>query len=207
MVNYEVTFIVDPVLSGDEINATAQTYIELLKNEGCNIVYVNEMGLRQLAYEINRRQSGVYFCVEFETEKGDFLANMELSLRRDERIMRFLTTRLDKFGVKYNEDKRNGLIGKKKVEKKRDDNDRDRNDRDRNDRGDRDRNDRNDRDRNAPRNEAPRTEAPAPKNEAPKNEVPAPVIETPTVEVPAPVTETPTVEVPETTTEPTVTAE
>lgn len=186
MVNYEVTFIVDPVLSGDEINATAQTYIELLKNEGCNIVYVNEMGLRQLAYEINRRQSGVYFCVEFETEKGDFLANMELSLRRDERIMRFLTTRLDKFGVKYNEDKRNGLIGKRKVEKKRDDNDRDRNDRDRNDR-----NDRNDRDRNAPRNEAPRTEAPAP-----KNEVPAPAV-----------IETPTVETPEITTEPTVTAE
>ncbi|MFN7118569.1 MAG: 30S ribosomal protein S6, partial [Saprospiraceae bacterium] len=84
MVNYEVTFIVDPVLSGDEISATAQTYIELLKNEGSNIVHVNEMGLRPLAYEINKRQSGVYYCIEFATEKTDFLSNMELSLRRDE---------------------------------------------------------------------------------------------------------------------------
>lgn len=142
MVNYEVTFIVDPVLSGDEINATAQTYIELLKNEGCNIVHVNEMGLRPLAYEINRRQSGVYYCVEFETEKGDFLSNMELSLRRDERIMRFLTVRLDKYGVKYNEDKRKGLIGsKKKAEKKRDENEREQ-PRERNERQDRNRNER-----------------------------------------------------------------
>jgi small subunit ribosomal protein S6 len=116
MNNYEVTFIVDPVLSGDEINATAQTYVELLKNEGCNVVHIDEMGLRQLAYSINRRQSGVYFCVEFETPNGDFLSNMELSLRRDERIMRFLTVRLDKYGVKYNDDKRKGLIGKKKTQ-------------------------------------------------------------------------------------------
>ena len=160
MVNYEVTFIVDPVLSGDEIKATAQTYIELLKNEGCNIVYVNEMGLRQLAYEINRRQSGVYYCVEFETEQGDFLSNMELSLRRDERIMRFLTVRLDKFGVKYNADKRSGLIGKKKTEKKREETTEREPSRDRNDR-----------DRNAP---APKQEAAASKQEkapAPKQEV------------------------------------
>ncbi len=114
MTNYEVTFIVDPVLSADEIQATAQTYVDLLRNEGCNIVHVDEMGLRQLAYNINKRQSGVYYCVEFETPNGDFLTGMELSLRRDERIMRFLTARLDKYGMKFNADKRNGLIGKKK---------------------------------------------------------------------------------------------
>ena len=39
---------------------------------------------------------------------------MELAFRRDERIMRFLTVKLDRYGVKFNEDKRSGLIGKKK---------------------------------------------------------------------------------------------
>ena len=114
MNHYEVTFIVDPVLSGDEIKATAQTYVDHLTNEGCTIVHVDEMGLRPLAYAINKRSSGIYYCVEFSSENGVFLDNLELSLRRDERIMRFLTTKLDKYGVKYNEDKRNGLIGKKK---------------------------------------------------------------------------------------------
>jgi small subunit ribosomal protein S6 len=114
MNHYEVTFIVDPVLSGDEIKATAQTYVDHLTTEGCTIVHVDEMGLRPLAFPINRRSSGIYYCVEFSNENGAFLGNLELSLRRDERIMRFLTVKLDKYGVKYNEDKRNGLIGKKK---------------------------------------------------------------------------------------------
>jgi predicted flap endonuclease-1-like 5' DNA nuclease len=39
-------------------------------------------------------------------------------MRRDERIMRFLTVKLDKYGVKYNDDKRKGLIGKAKRKKK-----------------------------------------------------------------------------------------
>ncbi len=119
MKNYEVTFIVDPVLSGDEIKATAQTYVDQIKKEGFEIIHVDEMGLRTLAYPINRRNSGVYFTVEFQGPNGELIDKLELALRRDERIMRFLCIKLDKYGVKYNEDKRNGLIGKvKKKEKK-----------------------------------------------------------------------------------------
>ncbi len=118
MRNYEVTFIVDPVLSGDEVKATAQKYVDHLQNEKCNIVHVDEMGLRKLAYEIKKRQSGYYYCIEFSSETGGFLDPMELILRRDDSIMRFLTVRLDKYGVKYNQDKRDGKIGKVKRKKK-----------------------------------------------------------------------------------------
>ncbi len=114
MRNYEVTFIVDPVLSGDEIKSTAQTYSDLLANEGCKIVHTEHMGLRQLAYPINKRSSGVYYCLQFQAETGAPVPKMELAFRRDERIMRFLTVALDKYGVKYNDDKRAGKIGKKK---------------------------------------------------------------------------------------------
>ncbi len=132
MKNYEVTFIVDPVLSSDDIKSTAQTYVDLISNKGCQIVHVDEMGLRPLAYPINKRHSGVYFCVEFEGSTGDMITDVELALRRDERIMRFLTVKLDKYGVKYNADKRNGLIGKVKKKEKVERNER--NDRDRGDR-------------------------------------------------------------------------
>ncbi|HKK78987.1 MAG TPA: 30S ribosomal protein S6 [Phaeodactylibacter sp.] len=123
MKNYEVNFIVDPVLSGEEIKATAQTYVDHLKNEGCTIVHVDEMGLRQLAYPINKRTSGVYYCIEFEAPNGELVDPMELSLRRDERIIRFLTVALDKHGVKYNADKRAGKIGKVTKKKKKEDRD------------------------------------------------------------------------------------
>ncbi len=125
MRNYEVTFIVDPVLSSDEIKKTAQAYEDFITTEGGKIVHMDEMGLRQLAYPIKKRSSGIYYSVEFEIADGLIISKLELSMRRDERIMRFLTVALDKYGVKYNDDKRNGKIGKvskrDKDKKKKDD--------------------------------------------------------------------------------------
>lgn len=112
MRHYELTFVVDPVLSNEEIQSIRQTYEDLVKKQGCTIVHIEDSGLKQLAYPINKRNSGIYFTIEFSSENGEAIAPVELALRRDERIMRFLTISLDKFGVKYNEDKRNGLIKK-----------------------------------------------------------------------------------------------
>ena len=112
MRHYELTFIVDPVLSNEETQAISKTYQDQVKKQGCQIVHVDDMGLRQLAYPLNKRNSGIYYSIEFTSENGEAIAPVELSLRRDERIMRYLTIALDKFGAKYNEDKRNGLIRK-----------------------------------------------------------------------------------------------
>ncbi len=116
MRHYEVTFVVDPVLSGDEVKSAAEHIQNELKSFGATIVALDEMGLKQLAYQINRRSSGVYFCVEVACEGAEWMGKFELNLKRDDRIMRFLTCRLDKYGIKYNDDKRNGRIGKKKKE-------------------------------------------------------------------------------------------
>lgn len=113
MRHYEVTFIVDPVLSGDEVKSTADHILNELKNFGATIVAVDEMGLKQLAYPINRRSSGVYYCVEFGCLEADWLVKFELGLKRNEKLLRFLTVKLDKYGIKYNDDKRNGRIGKR----------------------------------------------------------------------------------------------
>ncbi len=116
MRHYEVTFIVDPVLSGDEVKATAEQILEELKQFGAQIVAVEEMGLRQLAYPINKRSSGVYYCYEFSCTDAGWLAKFELNLKRNEKLLRFLIVKLDKYGVKYNDDKRNGRIGRKRRE-------------------------------------------------------------------------------------------
>lgn len=120
MRQYEITFIIDPVLPGDEANKAAKSYEKLLQEEGATIVNVDNIGLKQLAYPIKKKNSGVYQCIEFQAETGSMIPKVELSMRRDERIMRFLTVKLDKYGVKYNEDKRNGLIGKAKKSKEDD---------------------------------------------------------------------------------------
>jgi small subunit ribosomal protein S6 len=114
MKQYECTFIIEPVLSGDEIKQTANMYIEHLQSKQCEIVHIEDWGIRQLAYPMNKRTSGAYFTVEFKSENGELISELELAFRRDERILRYLTISLDKHGVKYNQDKRAGLIGKKK---------------------------------------------------------------------------------------------
>ncbi|MEM9849266.1 MAG: 30S ribosomal protein S6 [Bacteroidota bacterium] len=112
MQQYEVTFIVDPVLSKGEIGATAKAYEDQLKELGASIVNVDDIGLKQLAYPIRKRTSGIYYCIEFQIEDRSLIEKVELTFRRDDRVLRFLTVKLDKYGVKYNEDRRAGKIGK-----------------------------------------------------------------------------------------------
>lgn len=117
MRRYETTFIVTPVLSDGEIKQAAESYISHIKKAGAEVVHVDQIGLKQLAYPIKKRNSGVYYSVEYSAENGEMIDGLELAFRRDERIMRFLTIKLDKFGIKYNEDKRSGIIGKRKKER------------------------------------------------------------------------------------------
>ena len=88
MRHYEVTFIVDPVLSGDEVKATAEHIQKDLKSLGATIVAVDETGLRQLAYPINKRSTGVFYCIEFGCEAADWLVKFELNMKRNERLLR-----------------------------------------------------------------------------------------------------------------------
>ena len=116
MRHYETTFILDPVIKNEEISDTVTGFESFLKEAGAEIVHVEKWGLRQLAYPINKRSSGLYFTIEFSVPTGAIIERLEINYRRNERIMRFLTIALDKYGVKYNSDKRAGLIGKKKTE-------------------------------------------------------------------------------------------
>jgi small subunit ribosomal protein S6 len=118
MRQYETTFIIDPTLSGDEIKSTANMYFDFLKNEGCEIVHIDEIGVKQLAYAINKRTAGVYYSVEYTTTNYALIAKLELAFRRDERVMRDVTLAFDKHAIKYAQDKRAGLIGKKKREER-----------------------------------------------------------------------------------------
>ena len=80
MRNYEVTFIVDPTLSSDEVNATVQKYADMITAAGYEIVHTEEMGLRPLAYDIKKRHSGVYYSIEFKGNDGQVIDKMELTL-------------------------------------------------------------------------------------------------------------------------------
>jgi small subunit ribosomal protein S6 len=113
--NYETVFILTPVLSDVQMKDTVEKFRQVLVDNGAEIIHEENWGLRKLAYPINHKNTGFYQLFEF-TADPTLLVTLETEYRRDERILRFLTTALDKFAVDYNERRRKGLVGKKRTE-------------------------------------------------------------------------------------------
>src|SRR6218665_2446053 len=116
MNQYETVFIVTPVLSQDQLNEVTSKYKELLQENGAEIVNEESWGLKKLAYPINKKSTGFYHLFEFKAE-GDLISKLEITFKRDERIMRNLTVALDKYGVEYNAKRRVKLADKYSVAK------------------------------------------------------------------------------------------
>jgi small subunit ribosomal protein S6 len=112
---YETVFIVTPVLSEAQMKEAVMKFRALIA-EGSEIVHEEDWGLRKLAYPIQKKSTGFFYLIEFKA-KTDFIAKLETEYRRDERVIRFLTMKMDKFAVEYAEKKR----GLKKTEKKLED--------------------------------------------------------------------------------------
>ncbi len=106
MVNqYETVFILTPVLSETQVKEAVKKFRDFLTENGAEIVHEENWGLRKLAYKINKKSTGFYQLFEFRAEPS-LIAPFELQLRRDERVMRFLTVKLDKYAIEFNQRRR-----------------------------------------------------------------------------------------------------
>ena len=102
MNQYETVFIMTPVLSDEQMKETVKKYQTLLKDKGAEIVYEDNWGLRKLAYPIQKKSTGFYYLIEYKAD-GEIIPDLEVTFKRDERIIRFLTVKLDKHAIAYNE--------------------------------------------------------------------------------------------------------
>ena len=100
MNKYETVFILTPVLSDDQMKETVEKFKKVLTDNGGNIENEENWGLRKLAYPIENKNTGFYTLVEFEGEPT-IVAKLETAFRRDEKVIRFLTFRLDKYAAEY----------------------------------------------------------------------------------------------------------
>ena len=105
MNHYETVFIMTPVLSDDQMKEAVKKYQDLLKSQGAEIIHEENWGLKKLAYPIQKKASGFYYLMEFKAE-GNVVDALETAYRRDERMLRFLTVKLDKFAKTYSEKRR-----------------------------------------------------------------------------------------------------
>jgi len=106
MNNYETVFILTPVLSDAQMKEAVEKIKDLLISQKAEIVNEENWGLRKLAYPINKKTTGFYQLIEFKAEPT-IVDILETQYRRDERVIRFLTFRQDKFAAEYAEKRRN----------------------------------------------------------------------------------------------------
>ena len=111
MNQYETVFILTPVLSDEQMKETAAKFKKVLTDKGAEIINEEAWGLKKMAYAIQKKTSGFYQMVEFKAEPT-VIAKLELQMRRDERVLRYLTVKNEKYAAAYAEKRRN-KFGKK----------------------------------------------------------------------------------------------
>ena len=111
MNQYETVFILTPVLSDEQMKETVAKFKSLLTDNGAEILNEETWGLKKMAYAIQKKSTGFYCLVEFKAEP-EVIKTLETGFRRDEKVIRFMTVKLDKYAVLYAEKRRNKL-GKK----------------------------------------------------------------------------------------------
>src|SRR5690606_12540697 len=116
MGQYETTIILTPLLSEEAAKVVIAKFTKLLTDNGAEIIQEDDWGLKKLAYPIEKKTTGYYHLTQYKVS-GEVIGKLELELKRDERVMRFLTVKLDKHAAAYNEKKRSGAFNKKKTEK------------------------------------------------------------------------------------------
>lgn len=117
LINYETTFIMTPVLSEEDVKKTIKSYSDFLTKNKAEIVHEEFWGIKPLAYPIAKKTTGIYHHIEFKASP-DLIDKLELAYRRDEdNILRYLTVKLDKYAVIYNDNKRKGLAGRNRKDK------------------------------------------------------------------------------------------
>jgi small subunit ribosomal protein S6 len=93
--HYETMFIVKPTLTEEETQAQIATVKANIEKNGGEIVACDDMGTRNLAYEIEGNKRGYYYVVYFKSP-SESIAELERNYRVNENIIRFIFIKYEK---------------------------------------------------------------------------------------------------------------
>jgi len=94
MRHYENLVIVKPTLTEEEINNIIASVEEVITSNGGEITARDAMGMRKLAYPIEKNPRG-YFHVVYYTIEPSAIAEIERRFRINESLLRFVTIKYD----------------------------------------------------------------------------------------------------------------
>ena len=97
---YETVFICTPVLSEPQVKEAVKKFRTIITDLGGDMIHEESWGMKKLAYPIQKKSTGFYHLFEFIADPS-VIAKVETDFRRDEKIIRFMTVKLDKYAIAY----------------------------------------------------------------------------------------------------------
>lgn len=91
---YEVMYIVAPETDGEKIDKLNEAVGKLIEKEGGEVVRMDNIGIRNLAYPIQKKHEGHYVLFEVDGT-GQEIAELERRMRVNDLILRYITVRVD----------------------------------------------------------------------------------------------------------------
>lgn len=105
--HYETIFITSPLVTDSQLKESVARFKELMTRNGAEIIYEEDWGLKKFAYPIKKKSTGYYHLFEYKAD-AEFVQKFETEFNRDEKILRYLTVKLDKYAIEYNERRKKG---------------------------------------------------------------------------------------------------
>ena len=87
--HYETMFILKPTLTEEETAAQIDLVKANIEKNGGEVVSCDNMGTKQLAYEIEKNKRGYYYVIYFKAPTSSIL-ELERNYRINENLMRFI---------------------------------------------------------------------------------------------------------------------
>ena len=91
---YEVMYIINPDTDGEKIEKLNEAVSKLIEKEGGEVVRLDNVGIRNLAYPIQKKYEGHYVLFEVNGT-GQEILELERRMRVNDLIMRYITVRVD----------------------------------------------------------------------------------------------------------------
>jgi small subunit ribosomal protein S6 len=97
---YESTVMINAALDDDQIEVEVSRLQENIINFGGEIIEVEKVGRKRLAYIVNKSKIGYYAIFRFNAP-SNVVAKLERSYSLNDNVLRFLTILLDKDALEY----------------------------------------------------------------------------------------------------------
>jgi small subunit ribosomal protein S6 len=91
---YEIGFIITPDANEEEVKKIVESVSGTIKKAKGVIQNIDEWGRKKMAYPIKKNLEGYYVFIQTEVD-GAIIADLERRLKQMEKVLRFITLRLD----------------------------------------------------------------------------------------------------------------